>query len=293
MNTPSDNTPNPYKTPDNTPDNTENTDRSHAANPYRAPEAALIDETLEQKTGTGNLRSEPAQLPAGAGMQWVTDAWNLFKNAPGVWIGMTIVFFIILVVLSALPFVNMVVSLIAPVFMAGFMIAAHEQEKGSGAEFSHLFAGFQNHTGQLFLVGLLYIAGCVVVMIPGLAVMMLAGGMPLMMAMAESSPDLAAGSAILGVLLGVLIIMALIIPVMMAYWFAPALVVLNGMDAISAMKLSFKACWKNIIPFLVYGLIGLALAIPIVITLGLAYIVIGPMFIISYYTSYRSVLVQE
>lgn len=284
MNTPSDNNPDPFQPPQD----------NHAANPYRTPEAVLIDDTQKSESD-GELRSEPAKQPAGTGAQWLGDAWNLFKDAPGVWIGMTIVFVLILMVLSFVPLVSIVVSIIAPVFMGGFMIAAHEQQKGNGAEFSHLFAGFQKNTGQLFLIGLLYIAASIVAMIPGIVVMLLAGGMPLLMA-AESggaSADLLGATAVLGILLGLLVVMALIVPVMMAYWFAPALVALNDMDAIPAMKLSFKSCLRNIMPFLIYGLVGLALMIPVVITFGLAYIAIGPVLIISYYTSYRSVLVRE
>ena len=91
-------------------------------------------------------------------------------------------------------------------------------------------------------------------------------------------------------LLALLVFLALIVPVAMAIWFAPALIALNGMSAIDAMKLSFKACWVKIIPFLVYGLVLIGLSLLALLTLGLGYIVLLPVIYISYYTSYREVL---
>ena len=72
----------------------------------------------------------------------------------------------------------------------------------------------------------------------------------------------------------------------MAIWFAPALVVFRGVEPVAAMKLSFAGCMKNVIPFLVYSVIGLLLAIVASIPLGLGWFVLGPMTIASVYTSY-------
>ena len=93
-------------------------------------------------------------------------------------------------------------------------------------------------------------------------------------------------------LLALLVFLALIVPVAMAIWFAPALIALNGMTAVDAMKLSFKACWVNIIPFLVYGLILVGLSFLALLTLGLGYLVLLPVIYITYYTSYRDVLTE-
>src|SRR5437016_14646188 len=75
--------------------------------------------------------------------------------------------------------------------------------------------------------------------------------------MLSASPDLptATLSAILSILLAWLIALALMVPVFMAVWFAPALVVFNELGALDALKASFLGCLKNIVPFLIYGLI--------------------------------------
>ena len=46
----------------------------------------------------------------------------------------------------------------------------------------------------------------------------------------------------------------------MLNWFAPALVALRGATAVEAMKLSFFSCLRNWVPFLVYGLIVIGVA---------------------------------
>ena len=76
-------------------------------------------------------------------------------------------------------------------------------------------------------------------------------------------------------------------PVMMAYWFAPPLIVLNGEEPIAAMKKSFRACWVNVGATLVYGLIWIGLAIVASIPFGLGWIVLAPVMAGSWYASWR------
>ena len=72
----------------------------------------------------------------------------------------------------------------------------------------------------------------------------------------------------------------------MAVWFAPALVVLRGLEPWAAMKVSFCGCLRNVMPFLVYGLIGIVLAVVATIPFALGWLVLGPLTIASIYTSY-------
>ena len=92
----------------------------------------------------------------------------------------------------------------------------------------------------------------------------------------------------------VLVFFLLMLPLFMAIWFAPALVVLHDVDAITAMKQSFKGCLKNILPLIVYGLVCLfVFPILVIITLGFGILVIIPVLFISYYTSYRNVWTDQ
>jgi uncharacterized membrane protein len=91
------------------------------------------------------------------------------------------------------------------------------------------------------------------------------------------------------ILLPMLVIFALFIPVLMAYWFAPALVALEGVTAIEAMKLSFVACLRNILPFLLYGVIVTVLSFVAAIPFMLGFLVLSPVIIASIYTAYRDI----
>ena len=92
-----------------------------------------------------------------------------------------------------------------------------------------------------------------------------------------------------GALLAVLVGTLAALPLMMAYWFAPALVMLRNDDPLVAMKASFFACLANIWPMLVYSLVGIVLAIVATIPLGLGWFVLGPVFAASIYASYKDI----
>ena len=93
----------------------------------------------------------------------------------------------------------------------------------------------------------------------------------------------------MGMVLAILVMLALMIPVAMAVWFAPGLAALNERGAVEAMKESFTGCLKNIVPFLVYGVVLLGLSIVASIPLWLGWLVLGPVVAASIYTAYRDI----
>jgi uncharacterized membrane protein len=93
--------------------------------------------------------------------------------------------------------------------------------------------------------------------------------------------------------LAFLLITALTIPVNMALWFAPALVLLRDQPASGALLQSFRACLKNLIPFLLYGFILFVLALLASIPAGLGWLVLGPVVIGSTYAAYRDIFLAS
>ena len=75
----------------------------------------------------------------------------------------------------------------------------------------------------------------------------------------------------------------------MAYWYAPVLIGLHNLTVLEAMKLSFIACLKNMLPFLLYGLIFMVILVVAIIPFGLGLIVAVPVMMTSLYTSYVDV----
>ena len=107
--------------------------------------------------------------------------------------------------------------------------------------------------------------------------------------MMGGSPGTHVGAMGLSLVLALLVMMALAVPLYMALWFAPSLIVFNQLKPLAAMKASFFGCLKNLVPFFLYGVIMIVLCIIAAIPLGLGYLVLGPVAIASVYASYRDV----
>jgi uncharacterized membrane protein len=140
----------------------------------------------------------------------------------------------------------------------------------------------------LALVGLLYMVGIIVIVLLAF-VLGLGGGI----GAAMMGGDAGTGAAVSSIMLGGLLGLALGTPLAMAIWFAPALVVLNELTAIQAMKLSFQGSLRNMLPFLLYGIIGFVLAIVASIPLALGWLALTPTMICSSYVSYREIFLTE
>jgi uncharacterized membrane protein len=254
-------------------------------NPYAAPKAAVADETA-----IVNVDFVPGgqSRPIGHGWTWITQGWELFKRQPGMWIGIVLLLLVIMIAAAFIPFIGgMAMSLFGPVFAAGIVSGCKALESGGELEIGHLFAGFRERTGTLVGVGALYLAGSLVVM---LAVGVTMGvGMATMMGQADPQAMEAMGMT---VVLAMLIMMALLLPLIMAIWFAAPLVVFHDHGAIEAMKASFAGCLKNVLPFLWYSVLFMLLAIVASIPLGLGWLVLGPVFGASVYTSYRDIYLK-
>ena len=98
-------------------------------------------------------------------------------------------------------------------------------------------------------------------------------------------PAAARGTGLLALLVG----LALGLLLTMATWFAPALVVFRQLPPLEAVKASFAASLKNIVAFLLWGVIYIVAAIVASIPFGLGWIVVGPLVILTAYTSYQDV----
>jgi uncharacterized membrane protein len=226
-------------------------------------------------------------LPTRRGWSWIAEGWKLFKRRPVVWIVMMLILAVIFIVLALIPVVGALASFVlTPVFVAGIAMGCRALDEGRELELGHLFAGFRTRSGVLVTVGLLYLAAC-------FAIALIAGAVagPTLASMPTNDPA-AIAQAARGMLLPVLIAAALFIPVLMAVWFAPPLVVFHDQGAMPAIKLSFAACLKNVLPFLWYGVILLALGFIASIPAFLGWIVLAPVMFTSFYASYRDIFLN-
>jgi uncharacterized membrane protein len=236
----------------------------------------------------------PAAVDAGNGYEWWREAWRLFAAAPGIWIAITVIFVVIMVMLHFIPVLgSLATTLLAPVFAGGVFAGCRALDRGGELTINHLFAGFSDRLAPLMVVGLLYLAGSLAIVVVVAALLFATAGMSGIGALLTGDP-LQAGVAALaalgvGAMLALLFALLLGIPLTMAFWFAPALVALRGDEPWAAMKTSFDACLRNMLPMLVYSLLGLVFAIAASIPFGLGWLVLAPVFAASVYTSYKDI----
>jgi len=83
------------------------------------------------------------------------------------------------------------------------------------------------------------------------------------------------------------------VPVGMASYLAPQLIVLHDVPAVEAMKMSLFATLKNILAGLVFAIVGLALVLVSMIPLFLGLLISIPILVITNYTVYRDIFVEE
>ena len=250
-------------------------------NPYQQPQADLF-----VAQGTGELvLAEPRKLRMGAGWSWFSEGFGYFKRKPFMWLGTVVLFVVAMVILSMIPVLNLLLNLLSPVITGGFMVMCHKLYQDESTGVGDMFAGFKTHLGGLLLVGLLCVLGYILIAVVVVAVVFGgAGVLGAIAAMNQGSPE-----ALSFMMLALLVAMGLMIPLFMAYWFAPALVMLHNLPALRAMLLSFKGCLRNILPFLVYGLVGLVLAIIATIPIALGWLVLMPVMWGSMFAGYRQI----
>lgn len=259
-------------------------------NPYEAPTARLSDPMAPG--AAEDFIENGRKVPAGHGPGWIRRGWELFQLAPGAWIGIWLTYVVIVLVASFIPLVGGLLSVfVQPLLLGGLMSVCHAAEKGEPVRVAALFSAFSTHLGPLALVGLLQFAayfGMVIVL--GVVGALVLGG-------AASMGMLKQGAISAGMLLPVIVLgsIAFVIGVLiaMANWFAPALVVLRSIGPLEALRMSFFACLKNIVPFLLFFLVTVGLAIAASLPILLGWLVLGPVLFCSIYASFRDLFLAQ
>lgn len=232
-------------------------------------------------------------MPGGAGWDWIALGWKAFTAAPLMWILSVVALFVVAIVTAILPFIgSLLFQLIQAVIAGGYMAACRSLERGGEFEIEHLLSGFSKRFASLLIVGLIFLVGWLVLVL----IMFMFVGMALLGAFLSGDPS-AITSAVMGsvipMALGSLVVLALMVPLVMAYWFAPALVMIHDMPPVDAMKASFFGCLRNLVPFLVYGLVMFVAAIIAAIPMGLGFLIWVPVAIASTYVAYRQIFTED
>ncbi|MEA3192656.1 MAG: hypothetical protein QOD26_989 [Betaproteobacteria bacterium] len=242
-------------------------------------------------------------VSAAHGARWLLEGWNLFRAAPFAWLALLLAYWLLMTLVSLVPFLGVAVaSIVVPAFSVGFMSAARAASLRANVELSLLFEGFRHALRAQLLLGAVYLV-CLALVLGGsaladegaLARWMLTGRRPANEVL--QSDDFLAALACAA---------ALYAPVTMMFWFAPPLAAWHSASPPKALFYSFFACLMNWRAFVAYGaaaaLVTLVLPFIVVVTLRsviggasfawLAFPLLGvllPTLFASFYASYRDV----
>lgn len=254
----------------------------------------------------------PRVLRALRGAQWLVDAYVIFRRTPGAWMLVLLGLLAAMVVSSLLPVIGpLVFGLVFPVFSVGVALAARASDRGEPIVPAHFTSGFRSSTSDLVAIGGIYLVGQLMIV----GVMMAIGGAGVVEGVAAAggaagttSAPAAGPAPVTGAMaFAGLVGLSLLIPLLLASWFAPLLVYIHGQKAFPSLLASLGAAARNWRAFLVC-FIGLLLVmvlarlvvsvlalLPVIgpllamVLLGALLSVLAPVLLITFYTSYVDV----
>jgi hypothetical protein len=199
------------------------------------------------------------------GWGWLMQGIQLFRKKPGeMFLFGNTYLFIILFVGLLIPFLGAaIVAMISPALGFGIMQAGRMSQKGLRVGPQVMFSAFspdnRKHLQSLMLLGAIY-TGCFALI--KLFAHLLLGAQPTVSVEDLQKADPAASAALLEYMVAYMAFVGLVsLPVLLAFWFAPVLVVWHNMKPMQALFSSWVAVWRNKGSFLIYGMGWLVLGL--------------------------------
>ncbi|MBP7639983.1 MAG: hypothetical protein KA733_04345, partial [Thauera sp.] len=228
----------------------------------------------------------PGDVVPGHALDWLAAGWRIFMRAPLVWALQALIFFVILAALGMVPFIGWAAAPVTlPVLVAGMLSGARALDRGEPLQVGQLFDGLRQHAGNLLLVGLFHLLGLLLAALAAAAI----GGSAMLTGAAAGALGAIAGAGVAagGMMLGVVVFTVLWALLMMALWFAPALVMLHEVAPLDAMRLSARACFHNLLAFVVLAALLYVLVWVAMIPAGLGMLVLVPVIAGALYAAWK------
>ncbi|MEQ4923882.1 BPSS1780 family membrane protein [Proteus hauseri] len=240
----------------------------------------------------------PQARGSSGGTRWLGLGWDLVKERFWMWIGVIIVYFMISLIISGflglIPLIGPLISpFISAVLAAGIIGIAHQQYETKRLDLDNLFSGFYNKR-YISLMGAYCISALILIL--GFIIAILVSGsaiMDLFYAIEGGYADpyienwVVYNSSSFSLFFIIIAIFGIISTA--AYWFAPALILVNGYKAIPAVKASLAAVRANLFGgFLFFVLLFFIIAISM-IPFGLGLLITIPLSYTAMYASYRDI----
>ena len=244
------------------------------------------------------------KLPAGRGWRWLAEGFAIYRRKPAPLSFLVLGYWLTMAVISAIPYIGQMIGFILiPAFSVSLMNVCWLIDADEQLPPQTLFSGFHRNLQTLLMLGVVYVVASLSIL--GLTALV-DDGLLFNMLVLGNAPN---PQAMDGVSLFIAAQMAaiLLVPVMMAFWFAPVLAAWHDMSAGKSLFFSLMACLRNWRPFLVYSLAialagilvpqliagllagaGDSSALSTLITVMISLILL-PTLYASFYVSYRDV----
>jgi hypothetical protein len=211
------------------------------------------------------------------GVEWIGAGFNLLMKKPGELIVGGLIIFVLSIICHAIPVLGSAVATMVGVVAAGvFMRVSQAIEEGHDPiEAAKASAG----ATPLYILGVVAAAIGLVIALAGWAMGAAALGMAFLSVY---------GALAIGAITGLLMIFVSI-PVVMALWLAPGLVIFKGTEPVEAVRLSFAASVKNFLPFIVFYILSAIAAMIGALLMGVGLIVVYPVLLCAAYFAYKDI----
>jgi len=189
---------------------------------------------------------------AGRGALWLKDAYGMLSLHRVPWLMLLLLYYLVLGIVDLVPYIGqLTVPILKPVFAVGFLAAAWTQERGGTPELRLLFQGFRSNLRALLPLGVFLLVGITIAV---LATALVDGGQ--LVDVLSGRAKLDENTLVSGrVQFAMLFAAVCALPVLLAMWFAPALIVFQDCGAARALATSLRAALANWRPMAVYGLL--------------------------------------
>ncbi len=227
-------------------------------------------------------------VDAGQGWSWIAGGWGLFTRSAGLWLVTALVFGILYLILTFIPFIGaLAAAVLGPVLFGGLVHGAREVDRGRPLEVAHLFQAFREpgRAGPMLVLGLVPLVAAI---LSGLLAMAIVGGAAGVGAASGSegaAAGMAAGGAAVIMLLSVVI--GLVVGALLL--FAIPRVMFGLAPPGRAMAESVQATLANIGAYLVFAILYMVLALVAAIPLGLGFLLLIPVMAGAVYQAHRAV----
>ena len=231
----------------------------------------------------------PRKVAASEGFQWVVAGFRLYRKNPLLLSAAFGVLFGLVMALGLIPVVGGSLSeLASPLMVAGFMAAYRALDRDNELELPQFMAGLKGPAIPLMAVGAVQLLGTLLI---GQVMLGMGFDPKAVMAAVQSQKDPVEMQALLNQAMpAVLTGLLLFVPLIMATWFAPALILFGGARPATALGVSLRAVAKNWTAMLMNSLaLGLLLFLAALAPMLLGLLIAMPILFGSLYASYQAI----